>query len=110
MHTNMQGHNHGAKQHLLWMLGIGSVVLIVLLSTGRSFQQALPYALFLACPLMMVGMMFMMMRDNGHQQGTNTTDERDRSHAADHDHDAPETWRDSPNITPRQSPRTTTRP
>ena len=111
MNTNMQGHNHGGKSHLLWMLGIGGVVLVVLLGTGRSFGQALPYALFLACPLMMVGMMFMMMRGNGHQQGTDATDQRDPSDAADrHDHKAHEPWQDSPNITPPQPPRTTTRP
>jgi len=110
MNTNMQGHNHGGKNHLLWMLGIGGVVLVVLLGTGRSFQQALPYALFLACPLMMAAMMFMMMRGNGHQQGNDGTDQGDRSDAADHrDHDAPAPWQDSPNITPSQSPRTTTR-
>jgi Na+(H+)/acetate symporter ActP len=105
MNTNMQGHNHGGKNHLLWMLGIGGVVLVVLLGTGRSFQQALPYALFLACPLMMVGMMFMMRGGNGQQQGHDTTDHRDRSDAVvHHDNDAPETWQDSPNITPPQSP------
>ena len=111
MNTNMQGHNHGGKNHLLWMLGIGGVVLVVLLGTGRSFQQALPYAFFLACPLMMVGMMFMMRGGNGQQQGHDTRDQRDPSDAADRqDHDAPETWQDSPNITPPQSPRTNTRP
>ncbi|MBC7559709.1 MAG: DUF2933 domain-containing protein [Dermatophilaceae bacterium] len=108
MNTNMQGHNHGGKSHPLWMLGIGGVVLVVLLGTGRSFGQALPYAFFLACPLMMAGMMFMMMRGNGHQQGADAKDQRD---AADHqNHDAPETWQDSPHITHPQPPRTTTRP
>lgn len=111
MNSNMQGHNHGGKNHLLWMLGIGGVVLVVLLGAGRSFQQALPYALFLACPLMMVGMMFMMRGGNDRQQGHVTTDHHDRSHAAGHhDHDAPETWQDSPNITPPQPPPASTRP
>ena len=111
MNTNMQGHNHGGKNHLLWMLGIGGVVLVVLLGTGRSFQQALPYAIFLACPLMMVGMMFMMRGGNDQQQGHDTTDHRDRSDAAvHHDHDAPETWQDSPNINSSQSPPASTRP
>ena len=71
MNTSMQGHNHGGKNHLLGMLAIGAVVLVVLLGTGRSLQQALPLALFLACPLMMVGMMFMMRGNNGQQQGNN---------------------------------------
>jgi Protein of unknown function (DUF2933) len=72
MNTSMQGHNHGGKNHLLGMLGIGAVVLVVLLGTGRSLQQALPTALLLACPLMMVGMMFMMRGNNGQQQGNDT--------------------------------------
>ena len=80
MSSNMQGHNHGGKSHLFGMLGIGALVLVVLLGTGRSFQQALPLALFLACPLMMVGMMFMMRGNNGQQQGNDTNEH--------HDHDA----------------------
>ena len=78
MNTSMQGHNHGGKNHLLGMLGIGAVVLVVLLGTGRSLQQALPLALFLACPLMMVGMMFMMRGNNGQQQGDDTNERRDQ--------------------------------
>ena len=78
MNTSMQGHNHGGKNHLLGMLGIGAVVLVVLLGTGRSLQQALPRALFLACPLMMVGMMFMMRGNNGQQQGNDTNQRRDQ--------------------------------
>ena len=78
MNTSMQGHNHGGKNHLLGMLGIGAVVLVVLLGTGRSLQQALPVALFLACPLMMVGMMFMMRGNNGQQQGNDTNERRDQ--------------------------------
>ena len=80
MSSNMQGHNHGGKSHLFGMLGVGALVLVVLLGTGRSFQQALPLALFLACPLMMVGMMFMMMRGgNGQQHGNDAADHRDTS-------------------------------
>ncbi len=78
MNTSMQGHNHGGKNHLLGMLGIGAVGLVVLLGTGRSLQQALPLALFLACPLMMVGMMFMMRGNNGQQQGDDTNERRDQ--------------------------------
>lgn len=105
MNTNMQSHNHSGKNHLLWMLGIGGAVLVVLLGTGRSFQQALPYAIFLACPLMMVGMMFMMRGGDGHQQSNDAPNQRDHNDATDHgNHDAPEPWQDSPNITPPQSP------
>jgi len=101
MNTNMQGHNHGGKSHLLGMLGIGGLVLVVLLGLGRSLQQALPLALFLACPLMMVGMMFMMRGGNGHQHDSDAPDQRDHSDATDHGNPkAPEPWQDSPNITP----------
>ena len=79
MNTNMQGHNHGGKNHLLGMLGIGALVLIVLLGSGRSFQQALPLALFLACPLMMIGMMFMMRSGNGQQKSNDAADHSEQN-------------------------------
>jgi hypothetical protein len=112
MNTNMQGHNHGGKNHLLGMLGIGALVLVVLLATGSSLRTALPFALLLACPLMMGGMMFMMMRGgNGQKQGDNAPTQRDHNDATDHsNHDATESWQDSPNITPPQSPQATARP
>jgi hypothetical protein len=105
MNTNMQGHNHGGKNHLLGMLGIGALVLVVLLASGSSLRTALPFAALLACPLMMGGMMFMMMRGgNGNQQGNNAPNKRDHDDATNQgSHDAPETWQDSPNITPPQS-------
>jgi len=37
----MQAHDPGGTDHLFVMLGIGALVLVVLLGTGRSFQQAL---------------------------------------------------------------------
>jgi hypothetical protein len=106
MNSNMQGHNHGGKNHLLGMLGIGALVLVVLLATGSSFRTALPFAALLACPLMMGGMMFMMMRGgNGNQQGNDAPNKRGHDDATNHgNHDAPETWQDSPNMTPPQSP------
>jgi hypothetical protein len=88
--NGMQGHNHGGKNHLLGMLGIGVVVLVVLLGTGRSLQQALPVAAFLACPLMMVGMMFMMRANNGQQQGNDTSEHRDQD-AFNEPQDSPHT-------------------
>ena len=106
MNTNMQGHNHGGKSHLLWMLGIGALVLVVLLGTGRSLREALPLALFLACPLMMFGMMFMMRGGNGQQHGSDT-DHRDATDHRDHDAPAPAEWQDSASSTP-PSPKTTT--
>jgi choline-glycine betaine transporter len=83
MNTNMQGHHHGGRGHLLWMFGIGALVLVVLLGTGRSLLQALPVAVFLACPLMMVGMMFMMHGGNGHQHDDDATDHRDHDAVAE---------------------------
>ena len=65
MTNNMQGHNHGGKNHLVGMAGIGVLVLLGLLIAGRSVGEALPLAALLACPLMMIGMMFMMMRGSG---------------------------------------------
>ena len=101
MNPNMQGHNHGGKSHLFGMLGIGALVLVVLLGTGRSFWQGLPLAFFLACALMMVGMMFMMRGGNGQQRGNDVPDQRAPDDATDHgDAQAPETWQDSPNFTP----------
>ena len=40
MNTNMQGHNHGGKNHLLGMLSIGALVLVVLLASGSSLRTA----------------------------------------------------------------------
>ena len=97
----MQGHNHGGKSHLLGMLGIGAVVLVVLLGTGRSFQQALPLALLLACPLMMVGMMYMMRGGNGQQKGDDAN--------APHDHDAPAAPQDSTSTSSPQPPQAISR-
>ena len=108
MNTNMQGHNHGGKSHLFGMLGIGALVLVVLLATGRSFQQALPLALFLACPLMMVGMMIMMRGGSGQQDGNDAADHRDTS---DHrENPAPAEWQDSTAATSPQSTKTPNSP
>ena len=63
------------KGHLKHMLIGGGAVLVVLLLVGVSVRDALPWAVVLACPLMMVGMMFMMSRGMGakgdadHQHG-----------------------------------------
>ena len=76
MNMTTQGHNHSGKNHLLGMLGIGAAVLIVLLFAGRAFREALPLAAVLACPLMMIGMMF-MMRGGGHQHGSDAADHHD---------------------------------
>jgi len=93
MNTNMQGHNHGGKSHLFGMVGIGALVLVVLLFAGKSFGEALPLAALLACPLMMIGMMFTMRGgNNGHQHDNNAPTDH-------HDHDAPAAWSDSTGFT-----------
>jgi len=55
--------------------------------------------------------MFMMMRGgNGQEQGNDATGQPGHNDAADErNHAAPETWKDSPNITSAQSPQDTTR-
>ncbi|OYN92562.1 hypothetical protein CGZ91_03530 [Parenemella sanctibonifatiensis] len=59
MHTNH-------RSHLLGMLGIAALVVLALLAAGRSLGEALPLAALLACPLMMIGMMFMGHGAHGH--------------------------------------------
>ncbi|MGV8965835.1 MAG: DUF2933 domain-containing protein [Cellulomonas sp.] len=99
MNTNMQGHNHGGKSHLLAMVGIGAFVLVVLLLAGRSFGEALPFAFLLACPLMMIGMLYMMRgAGNSHQHGNTTPTTRP------HEHDAPPVWSDSTSYTTAHPP------
>lgn len=67
----MNSHNHGGKSHLLVMVGLAAVVLVVLLAAGRSFGEAWPLAALLACPLMMIGMMF-MTGNSGHTESSNS--------------------------------------
>ncbi len=65
MHTNH-------RSHLLIMLGIAVLAVLALLAAGRSLGEALPLAALLACPLMMIGMMF--MGHGGHGQHHQRTD------------------------------------
>lgn len=79
MNTNMQGHDHGGKSHLFGMLAIGALVLVGLLAAGRSVGEALPLAALLACPLMMIGMMYMMRGSGGNNhQHDDTSGDRTR--------------------------------
>jgi len=103
MNTNMQGHNHGGKNHLFGMLGIGALVFVVLLVAGRSFREALPLAAVLACPLMMIGMMFMMRGGNGHQHNNDSSPD----HAS---HDVTQEQPDSATSQTSQPPKITTLP
>lgn len=61
------------KGHLKHMLIGGAAILAILLVAGVDLKEALPWALLLACPLMMVAMMFMMNRkgeSQTHQHGS----------------------------------------
>lgn len=61
------------KGHLKHMLVGGAAIFAVLLVAGVDLQQALQWAILLACPVMMVGMMLMMNRKGGsqtHDHGT----------------------------------------
>jgi hypothetical protein len=56
--------------HLTDMLLGGAAILAALLVARVPLGAALPYALVLACPLMMVVMMLMMNRSNAHDDGS----------------------------------------
>lgn len=51
------------KSHAKHMIIAVAVILVALMAFGVSWRQAAPYALLLACPLMMV---FMMSGGHGH--------------------------------------------
>ncbi len=63
-------HQHSGMAHLKWMGGIAVGILVVLLLTGQPLGSAIFLSILLACPLMMVAMMFMMGR--GQRQAENT--------------------------------------
>jgi hypothetical protein len=53
------------------MLIGGAAILAVLLVAGIDFRRALQWAVALACPVMMIGMMVMMNRKGGtHRHGS----------------------------------------
>jgi len=91
MSTNMSPHNHGGKNHLIGMLAIGGVVLVALVATGRSLGEAVPVAALLACPLMMIGMMFMMMRGGNSRASDHAHDNTHDGHRSARDDDDPAT-------------------
>ena len=78
--TSQRGHSHSPTSHLVGMAAAAAVIVVVLVVAGRSWGEALPLAALLACPLMMIGMMFMMGRTQGHEHGQAT--ERDTVDAA----------------------------
>jgi len=81
-----RGHSHSPLAHLVGMLAAAAVILVVLVLAGRSWGEALPLAALLACPLMMIGMVFMMGRTQGHgqdqdQQGAHAGQDQLGAHA-----------------------------
>lgn len=94
MSTNTSPHNHGGRNHLLGMIIVGGVVLVALVATGRSLGEAVPVAALLACPLMMIGMMFIMMRGNTAQQRQDIRDTHHDGHrpTLDDDPTTPEAY------------------
>lgn len=59
----MNGHMGAHVKHMV-VGGVGILVLLVIL--GVNFPQALIWALLLACPIGMIGMMWFMNRSSGH--------------------------------------------
>ena len=62
------------KGHLKYMVIAGGVVMVGLLLFGVSVTEALFWAFVLACPVMMVVMLFTMGRDHG----GNPTEQQER--------------------------------
>jgi hypothetical protein len=71
---------HGNHMKHMFIGGVG--LLAVLLAFGVPLSSALPYAVFLACSLMMVMMMVMVLRSPGGGGGHG---------GGGHDHDADQT-------------------
>lgn len=60
--------NHGSmKSHILWVVGVGTMLLLTALFSGFNIQSALPIAISLACPVGMVCMMFFMEHSMHHE-------------------------------------------
>jgi hypothetical protein len=53
-------------KHLTYMVGGAAAAFAVMLLVGVPLAKALPYALLLACPLMMIAMMASMRRGDSH--------------------------------------------
>ena len=69
-------------KHIATMLGVGAVVAAVLVAFGLPLTTVLPFAFILACPLMMVAMMFMMGGD-GMNHGMNPGKSNDQETTSD---------------------------
>lgn len=74
------------KGHLKHMLIAGAGVLLLLLVLGVDLGRALPWALLLACPLMMVGMMRTMNHGHGASHTPPAEEVGERDGAGEHQH------------------------
>lgn len=63
--------NHSGAGHLKGMVLITAGAFVILLLLGKSAGEAFTYAALLACPLMMVGMMFGGHGSHGSSSGEN---------------------------------------
>lgn len=77
--------SHTGPGHLIGMGVIAAVLVMVFVLFGQSLRQALPYAATLACPLMMIVMMFGM---RGGHHGHDGHDDHGHDHAG-HDEGLP---------------------
>jgi hypothetical protein len=73
------------KKHVVQMAAAGGVILTGLWAFGVPLSTALPYALLLACPLMMIWMMTGMNHDGmNHGMGPGSSDDRDEPKRTEH--------------------------
>lgn len=67
-----RANSHGAApmhaNHRSRLLAIAALAILVLLAAGRSLGEALPVAVLLVCPLMVIGMMFIGHGNHAHQR------------------------------------------
>ncbi|ADG76536.1 conserved hypothetical protein [Cellulomonas flavigena DSM 20109] len=82
--------NHSGFGHLKWMALTAAALFGVLLLLGNSVGDALRYAVLLACPLMMVAMMFGPHSGRGGHGGSETgmRPREDTDGRVDHHHSA----------------------
>jgi hypothetical protein len=87
------------KHHLRHMAIGGGLILAVLLALRVDLRTALTYALLLACPLGMVGMMVMMNKQGqgGHDHGADGHDQGagGHEHCGGHEHGSTSTPADA---------------
>ena len=78
--------NHSGAGHLKGMFLIAAGAFALLLLLGKSAGEALTYAALLACPLMMVGMMFGGHGGHGARSGQDSDDVPAERESSRHTH------------------------